>query len=293
MSDQNNKRLIYKVSINTILVNLILTVIKLLAGIFGCSVAMISDAIHSGSDVLSTIVVMIGVKVSNKKADKNHPYGYEKFECVASLVLSLMLFCTAASIGYCGIKVIIEIINGKEFMPHNITIWTAAISIVVKEWMYHYTIIVARRVDSVALYADAWHHRSDALSSIGALVGIIGSKIFIPILDPIASLVICGLIIKVSYDILMTSLRRMIDTSAPEIVEEEIMEIIKRHKDIENIDMLKTRLFGNRIYVDIEVRIDKNMSFSSAHALVHKLHDEIEKDNKLVKHCMIHANPTE
>lgn len=292
MNEINNKKIIYKVSINTVIVNFILTIIKLLAGIFGHSVAMISDAIHSGSDVLSTFVVMIGAKLSNKKADEKHPYGHEKIECIASIILALMLFFTAVTIGVYGVSIIKSILNGEIVIPSAIAAISAVLSIVVKEWMYRYTRKAAKKINSTSLYADAWHHRSDALSSIGSLAGVIGAMCGFPLLDPIASLVICFIIVKVAYDILKTSLAQIIDTAAPEQVENQIRDIIFSYNDVKNIDMLKTRLFGNRIYVDIEIEMDKNMSFNEVHDITHKLHDDIESSNTLIKHCMIHANPT-
>ena len=158
--------------------------------------------------------------------------------------------------------------------------------------MYRYTKRAANKINSTSLYADAWHHRSDALSSIGSLIGVIGAMCGLPILDPIASFVICIIIIKVAYNIFQTSIAQIIDSAAPEEIEQQIREIILNYKDIKGIDMLKTRLFGNKIYVDIEVKIDKGMSFEEVHELTHQLHDEIENSNLSIKHCMIHANPT-
>lgn len=283
------RKVIYKVSINTMVINFLLTAAKLAAGIFGNSIALVSDAIHSASDVLSTIVVMLGARLSNKKPDEKHPYGHEKFECIAAIVLALMLFGTAATIGFYGVK---SIFCGDIVIPDKITVFAAFLSIVVKEWMYRYTKNAADKINSTSLYADAWHHRSDALSSIGSLIGVVGAMCGLPVLDPIASFVICAIIIKVAYNILRTSIAQIIDSAAPEEVEQKIREIILTFEDIKGIDMLKTRLFGSRIYVDIEVKIDKDMSFEDVHELTHKLHDDIEHANTSIKHVMIHANPT-
>lgn len=289
MEELNSKKIIYKVSINTLLVNFVLTVIKLLAGILGNSMALVSDAIHSASDVLSTFVVMIGAKISSKKADEKHPYGHEKFECIAAIVLSLMLFGTALVIGFFGIE---DIFRGAVIIPSQIAAWAAMLSILVKEWMYRYTKKAAAEINSTSLYADAWHHRSDSFSSIGSLVGVVGAKCGLPILDPIASLVICVIILKVAFGILRTSLAQIIDSAAPAEVEKQIREIILSYDEIKAIDMLKTRLFGSKIYVDVEVQIDKDKAFIDVHDLIHRLHDDIEKSNSSIKHCMIHANPT-
>lgn len=289
MNKEDTKKIIYKVSINTLIINFLLTATKLIAGIIGNSMALISDAIHSASDVLSTFVVMLGAKLSSRKPDKKHPYGYEKVESIVSLILSLMLFGTAITIGVYGCK---SIFNSEIAIPSQITAWAALLSIIVKEWMYRYTKRAANKINSTSLYADAWHHRSDALSSIGSLVGVVGAICGLPILDPIASFVICLIIIKVAYDILKTSITQILDSSAPEEIEQQIKEIILNYKEIKGIDMLKTRLFGSKIYVDIEVKVDKGLSFEDVHELTHKLHDEIENSNASIKHCMIHANPT-
>lgn len=289
MDKAEARKVIYKVSINTMIINFLLTVAKLAAGIFGNSIALVSDAIHSASDVLSTIVVMLGAGLSNKKPDEKHPYGHEKFECIAAIVLALMLFGTAATIGFYGVK---SIFCGDIVIPDKITVFAAVLSIAVKEWMYRYTKNAADKINSTSLYADAWHHRSDALSSIGSLIGVVGAMCGLPVLDPIASFVICAIIIKVAYNILRTSIAQIIDSAAPEEVEQKIREIILNCEDIRGIDMLKTRLFGSRIYVDIEVKIDKDMSFEAVHELTHVLHDNIERTNTSIKHVMIHANPT-
>lgn len=290
MDKSNSEKIIYRVSINTVIVNVALTIIKLLAGVLGNSMALISDAIHSASDVLSTFVVMVGAKISNKKADEKHPYGHEKFECIAAIILALMLFGTAVAIGFYGVE---SIFNQTIIIPSQITAWAALLSIVVKEWLYRYTKKAADVINSTSLYADAWHHRSDSFSSVGSLVGVIGAMCGFSILDPIASLVICAIIVKVAYDILRTSLSQVIDSAASSEVEQKIREIILSHEEIKAIDVLKTRLFGSKIYVDVEVQIDKNKTFIEAHNLIHNLHDDIENSNSSIKHCMIHANPTE
>ena len=203
MNEADTKRIIYKVSINTLIINFLLTAVKLISGLIGNSMALVSDAIHSASDVLSTLVVMVGAKLSSKKADEKHPYGHEKVECVASLILSLMLFGTAVTIGMYGCK---NIFDSNIAIPSQITAWAALISIIVKEWMYRYTKRAANKINSTSLYADAWHHRSDALSSIGSLIGVIGAMCGLPILDPLASFAICIIIIKVAYNIFQTSI---------------------------------------------------------------------------------------
>lgn len=291
MSRINRNKIIYKVSAITIILNVVLTFLKILCGFIGNSFAMISDGIHSASDVLTTIAVMVGAKFSGKKPDSKHQYGHERIECLVSILLSFMLFCTAIYIGYCGVNIIFNLSNSNIIIPSSINIFAALISIILKEYMYRYTKKIADRINSTSLMADAWHHRSDAISSIGSLIGVTGAIFGFKILDPLMSILICLLIIKVSVKLIKTAIDQLIDAAAPEEVEKEIQKIINSYKDIVSIDVLKTRLFGNKIYVDVEVSIDENMSFKSVHTLIHKIHNEIESSNKLIKHCMIHANP--
>ena len=199
--ERNIQKVVNKVSFITITVNILLSVIKLIAGIIGHSNAMISDAIHSASDVFSTFVVLIGIKLSTKKADREHPYGHERLECVAALLLAFVLFITGLGIGYDALKNIIQGNYSHLQVPSILALGVAILSILTKEGMYWYTRYHAKKMDSSALMADAWHHRSDAFSSIGALIGILGARLGYPIMDSIASLVIFVFIVKAAYDI--------------------------------------------------------------------------------------------
>ena len=182
-ANRNDKDIAMRVSTVSIMVNLLLSFFKLMAGIFGASGAMISDAIHSASDVFSTFIVMIGVTISNKKSDKEHPYGHERLECVASIILAVVLLATGIGIGMNGIQKIISDIDNVIEVPKSMALIAAIVSILVKEWMYWYTRAAAKKINSGALMADAWHHRSDALSSIGAFIGIFGARLGFPVLD--------------------------------------------------------------------------------------------------------------
>lgn len=287
--NKNEKESI-KVSLISIVANVVLTIIKLITGFISHSSAMISDAIHSLSDVLSTFVVIIGVKLSNKKPDKEHPYGHERFECVASIILAIMLMVTGFLIGIGGLK---NIISGKKtiLFSGTLALLISLFSILVKETMYWYTRNVAKKINSGALLADAWHHRSDALSSIGSFVGILGTKMGIYIFDSIASLIISLFIIKVAYDIFKDAINKMVDKSCDESIINNIKEIIYENDSVIKIDELKTRQFGNKYYIDIEISVDKNMSVYDAHSIAHKVHDNLEERLPLIKHCMIHVNP--
>ena len=218
-----------KVSGVSIAVNLLLSLFKLLAGILAHSGAMISDAIHSASDVGSTFVVIVGVNLSSKKSDKEHQYGHERMECVSSIILSGLLLATGIGIGMNGIENIIKSTSGASIaIPGTLALIAAVVSIVVKEWMFWYTRSAAKKINSGALMADAWHHRSDAMSSVGAFIGILGARLGFPILDPIASVAICVLIVKASVDIFRDAIDKMVDHSCDEATEERMREVDRK-----------------------------------------------------------------
>lgn len=280
-----------KVSLITILQNALLSGFKLLAGILAHSNAMISDAIHSASDVISTIVVIIGIKLSSRDSDKDHPYGHERMECVAAILLSILLFFTGLGIGFQALKSILQGNYETLEMPGILALIAAVVSIIVKEIMYWYTRYYAKRIDSSALMADAWHHRSDALSSIGALIGIAGARMGFPVMDSIASLVIFVFIAKAAFDIFNDALNKMVDHSCDERTEQEIYDCVAAHEDVLGIDLLQSRIFGNKIYVDLEIAVNASYTLEKAHDIAEQVHEDIEKNFPKVKHVMIHVNP--
>lgn len=272
----------------TVVMNIFLSLIKLLAGFIGHSTSMISDGVHSLSDVISSIGVFIGLRISQKPADIDHPYGHEKFEAVLSKILAFILFLTGLSIGYSAIE---TIVSSSYIIPKMMTIWAALLSIGVKEWMYHYTIRQAKKIESTALAADAWHHRSDSLSSIGALIGIIGARLGFPILDPLAALVITLIILKVAIEIFVEATNQVIDKAAsPELVN-EIIQQIQSVNGVLAIDSLKTRVHSNRIYVDLEISVEPILSLIEAHTIAEAVHYQLEQNIHKIKHCTVHVNP--
>lgn len=290
VSDAEFQRVANQVSVITIIVNIVLSVFKLIAGIVAHSSAMISDAIHSASDVFSTIVVMIGVKFSLKKPDKEHPYGHERLECMAAIVLAMVLFITGLGIGADALKTIFDGNYGDIQVPGALALIAAIVSIVTKEAMYWYTRFHAKRIDSGALMADAWHHRSDAFSSVGALIGIGGAMLGFPIMDPLASLVIFVFIVKAAFDIFKDAMGKMVDHACDEETEKEIYDCVKSNKEVLGIDRLQTRIFGNKIYVDLEILLDGALSLEKAHDIAEAVHDDIEENFPKVKHIMVHVN---
>ena len=281
----------YKVSKVSIAVNVLLSIVKLAAGIVAQSGAMISDAIHSASDVFSTIIVIIGVKLSSKAADKEHPYGHERMECVAAVVLAAVLMFTGVLIGYDGASKMTSDSLDELPIPGMLALVAAVLSIIVKEVMFWYTRYYANVINSGALMADAWHHRSDAMSSVGALIGIVGARMGLPILDPFASVVICIFICKAAIDIFKDAVDKMVDHSSSDEVENDIRDRVLSHKGVECIDLLRTREFGNRIYIELEISVNGQLSLIKAHDIAKNVHDDIEGAFPMVKHIMIHVNP--
>ena len=290
-ADMDFEKTATRVSLVSIAGNAVLSLFKLLAGVLAHSGAMISDAVHSASDVLSSIIVIIGVKLSVRAPDKEHPYGHERFECVAAIVLAVVLAVTGLLIGYKAFGSIEG--RGTQPMPGVLALVAAAVSIVVKEAMYWYTRFFGKRLNSASLMASAWDHRSDALSSVGALVGIAGARMGHPVMEPIASLVICLFILKAAYDIFRDAMGKMVDRAADAETEKSLTDCVLSEKEVRGIDKLRTREFGSRIYVDLEIRLDGSMTLYDAHAIAERVHDRIEREFPSVKHIMVHVNPDE
>jgi len=277
-----------KVSIITVIINTVLAIFKVIAGIVGKSSAMIADGIHTFSDIATTVVVIIGLKISNKDADEKHPYGHEKFEPEISKIVSLLLAGTGVFLAYNAIQILL---SGNLDTPKPIALYAALTSIAVKEAMYWYTIITARKVKSIAMEADAWHHRSDAISSIGTLIGIAGARMGFKFLDPVAGIIVSLILIKVGVEFYLKATDQLVDQSADDKVIEQIKEVATSIEGVKKIHDLKTRKFGNKIYVDIEIQVDKRITVEEGHHIADLVHDSIEETIEDVKHCMIHVEP--
>ena len=287
----NENAIIGKISAVTIVGNVVLAAFKLFAGIYGKSGAMVSDAVHSLSDVFTTFVAFLGVRLSKKSADKSHPYGHERIECIASLLLGVILLFTGLGIGEVGLKNILSGDYDHLAVPGIIALIAAVASIATKEWMYWYTRYYAKLLNSSAFMADAWHHRSDAFSSIGSLIGIGGAMLGFPVMDSVASVVICLFILKVAYDILKDALVKIMDTSCGDDYEKELSDFVDKQPDVICIDKLHTRMFGNKVYVDLEIQVDGDKTLRESHAVAEHVHNELEKKFENIKHVMIHVNP--
>ena len=291
MDPKQHEKVAVGVSTVTIVINLTLAGFKFLAGFLAHSGAMISDAVHSASDVLATLIVILGVKLAGRDADRSHPYGHERLECVAALILAVILGATGLGIGWSGIRKITG--SGELAVPGLLALIAAVVSIVVKEAMFWYTWLAAKRINSSVLKAEAWHHRSDALSSVGSFAGILGARLGFPALDPVASVVICLFILKAAWDILADALGKMTDHACPPAMEQEMADVILAQPGVLGLDTLNTRLFGDRVYVDVEIQADGDLPLKVTHATAQAVHDTLECQFPQVKHCMVHVNPAE
>lgn len=287
----NENRLIRKISAVGIGGNIILTSFKLYAGVIGHSAAMISDALHSLADVFASLVAWLGVRLSRRAADETHPYGHDRFECLASLLLGIILLGTGLGIGGSGVKTLLRGDYASMELPGRIALVAAAVSIVSKETMFRFTRYYARKLNSSAFMADAWHQRSDALSSVGSLLGIGGSLLGYPALDSVACVVICLFILKVAVTILRDALRELLDTPCDASLERELSEFIAAQKGVVTLDLLRSRRFGDKVYLDAEISVDGSLSLTEAHAIAESVHNAVEQGFPDIKHIMIHENP--
>ena len=290
-SNNNFEKTAVIVSLVSIIGNIILSLFKLIAGVLGNSGAMISDAVHSASDVFSSIIVIIGVKFAAKESDKNHPYGHERFECVAAIILSVILLVCGLFIGNDAIEKISAETPRNLAVPGIVALVAALVSIVSKEAMYWYTRHYAKAYDSGALMADAWHHRSDALSSIGAFAGILGARMGFPLMDTIASLVICIFIFKAAYDIFMDAVEKMVDRSCSDEMEKEITDCAISQDGVIGVASIQTRVFGNKIYVEIDIFAEGTLSLKKSYEISKRVHDAIEHKFEKIKHISVCAVP--
>lgn len=282
---------IRKMSFVSVAGNAVLSGFKFFAGVTGNSGAMISDSIHSFSDVITTLIAWIGVKASKKEADAAHPYGHERIECIASLLLGIVLLGTGLGVGQVGLENIFSGNYQALAVPSAIALVAALVSIVSKEAMYWYTRYYANLIHSSAFLADAWHHRSDAFSSIGSLIGIAGAMMGYPVLDSVASVAICLFIVKASYDILKDGVVKLLDTSCGESYDKKMADYISGQEGVVCVDSLRSRMFGNKVYIDLEIQVDGEKSLREAHQVAEQIHDDVEKTFPDVKHIMIHLNP--
>lgn len=286
---------IYKVTLVGSIVNLLLVVFKFIAGILGHSAAMTADAVHSLSDFITDVIVIIFVGISAKPQDESHDYGHGKFETLASFFVALALLGAAGGIIVSGGGKLMGWLNGEELKaPGMLALWAALLSIALKEVLYHYTAIKGRKLNSQVMIANAWHHRSDSLSSIGAAIGI-GGAIWLgnrwTVLDPLASVVVGLMLVKVACDLLKINIGELTEGSLPADTEEEIVRIIESEPGVSEPHHLRTRRIGNRIAIDTHIRLDGRMTLSEAHQKATTIEHRLKERFGAQTHVTIHMEP--
>ena len=293
---QPRDRRIYRITLAGSIVNVVLLVFKFAAGILGHSAAMIADAIHSLSDFLTDIIVIVFVRLSSKPADRDHDYGHGKYETLATSVIGLALAVVAVLIGWDGIKKIVYVLQGNRLeSPGIIALWAALLSIVLKEWIFRATRKVANEVKSKALEANAWHHRSDALSSVGTAIGIGGAVMLgdgWAILDPIAAIVVCVLIIVTAFRIIRQSSGELLEESLPKETEDRIEQIVYQDTLVSDIHKLHTRRIGNIIAIEMHLRMPAGITLAESHVHATAIEQSLKTEFGKGTHIMLHIEPT-
>lgn len=292
----NREKQIFRVTLLGSVANLLLVVFKFIAGIVGHSAAMIADAVHSLSDFITDIIVIIFVAISGKPEDSDHSYGHGKYETLATAVIGIILFFVGVGILISGIKAIVGALQGEPLQaPSLLALIAAVISIVVKEALYHYTVKRGKALDSSSVVANAWHHRSDALSSIGTAIGI-GGAVFLGeqwrILDPIAAVVVSIFIIKVAVELIKPCIDELVERSLPEEVEQRIHALILQSPQVSSPHHLRTRRIGSCIAIEVHIRMDGQISLSEAHQVASDIEHRLKAEFGEKTHIGIHMEPT-
>ncbi|KXG77168.1 cation diffusion facilitator family transporter [Thermotalea metallivorans] len=288
MSNNERLNLGKKASWIGIIGNIALTSVKAFIGYIAGSTAMIADALHSGTDIVGTAIVLQGLKISHQPPDEEHHYGHGKAESIVAKIIAILLFATAFGIGISALKTL----RSPELKaPSSIAIWPAVISIIFKEWMYRYTVSIGKKIDSRALIADAWHHRTDAFSSVAALIGITGAVLGYPILDPLAGIIVAVMIMKAAISIYWDAVHELMDSAPPKEIIEAIKKLTTEIEGIHDIQDIKARKTGNQIFVDMKICVDKLITVEEGHALAGKAKHAILKHIENIRDVLIHVNP--
>lgn len=278
-----------KVTIQSIFWNVFLTIIKVFAGILGKSSAMVADGLHSASDIISSVGVLIGNKIAKTPNDKEHNYGHEKAETLVSFLLSILLIIVSLKIGLDALKALFNLSSIQ--IPTILPLVVSVISIAIKEYQYRITIKIAKKINSPSLKADAWHHRSDALSSVAAFIGIGGAMLGFKALDPLASIAVALFVAKVGFDILRNSTNELMDYSIDDEQEEQIREIARRTSGVLNLGELRSRKHGAMAYIDLTICVNKDLTVLEGHEIAHKIEKYIIKEMQFVKGITVHVEP--
>ena len=295
MDEKQRLREVYKVTLTGSVINVLLLVVKFAAGILGHSAAMIADAIHSLTDFATDVVVLVFVKLGNKPKDKDHDYGHGKYETLATAIIGISLFVVGVLICYTGINKTYRAIEGETLQqPGVVALVAAIVSIVLKEWAYQFTVRVGKKCHSEAVVANAWHHRSDALSSIGTMIGV-GGAILLgdkwAVLDPLAAIIVSAFIIKAAWGLVLQSVKELTDASLPDAEEEEIMKLANEESGVREIHNLQTRRIGNKIAIEMHVRMPGSLSLYEAHEHATDIEKRLKEKFGADTHVGIHLEP--
>ena len=285
------RRGVLRITFLTLLSNIVLTAVKGIAGVFAGSAALVSDAVNSASDVFYGIIVLAGVRLAGREADDKHPYGYERFESLVTMLLGAVVTLTGLFIGWDGIQKVWQGANYGLEAPNPAALWVAAGAIAFKIFMYLFTKSRAKKYKSDVLAAAAADHGSDVLATSGVFIGIATAQMGVPIMDPIASLLIAVLIIKTGIEIISNAAGQVTDKSAGPGVDDKVHAIILEHAEVTSIDKVMSRVFGDRIYVDVEISLPGDFSIAQAHDIAEIIHTDVKERIPEVKHCMVHINP--
>ncbi len=290
---KQEEKIIKRNTLFTMIVNIFLAAIKLVSGILGNSLVLITDSINSIGDVLTNIVVYISSIFSKKEIDSEHPYGHEKIDSIISIFVGVVIIYTAYEVGSSAIILLINLIKGDAVVnvPKWFALAAAMLTIVVKELLYRKTIRDSKKANSSALKAQALDHRSDTYASFGASVAIIAAMLGFGFLDPIVSIIIAILILKLGIEVILSGVNQVVDRAASPEITEQIKAVISKYKDVKSIDDIKTRMFAMKVYVDLEIGLDYFLTLEASHDIAERIHEDIENTIPDVLHCMIHVNP--
>lgn len=286
---KRNRAVAVRVSALSMGINALLAAFKLGFGLYAKSEALISDAANSASDVFFTLIVMGGVLISSKASDKDHTYGHERLESVASILLSVILFAVGVGIGYRGVSKALS--GAVEEAPGAAALFASAAAAAVKAVMFWYTMSAAKKTSSSALLADAYNHRSDVLASLGGFIGILAARLGLPVMDPLAAVVICLFVLKAAVSVFQDAMNKLVDKSCDPATVQKMKEVALATPGVIRVDEIKTRLFGPRIFVDIEIVCDGELTLYASHDIAESVRSRVEGTFSDVKHCMVHVNP--
>ena len=285
----NHNQVALSTAARNMLLNVLLAVAKLTVGALTGSEALLSDGVHGVTDVLSAVVVIVGIRLSASKRDARHPYGHERMECVAAVVLSVLIAATGIYLGSAGAQSLCT--PETVTSPGMIALITAGVSLIVKEWMFRATRRQAERTRSAALMADAWHQRTDVFTSLGGLIGVGGACLGAPVLDPVAACVISLLIVRAAVRIFADAMRKMTDCACEDATANDITKTASEADGVLAVESLRTRLFGDCVLCELTVTVDERLSSSEAYGVMCAVKRRVEERVPVVKECAVHIHP--